>query len=416
MRFRWNLPKVLGATCIVLPLAFLLLWCCPVSKVSCWVSETTGSTEYRSTTVYGWGGRTCEVSLLEAFLSRRCPGGFENRWVYLSTTKYNVFGLPLSFADSCTPAYEVAIWANSPEFKELSDDRKMAAYDLLAGAGSWPKDNKERLYSDLLRLKGKQLRDFIDHGGQPSQKKDEKSWTAGPSTERARELERLIDDLAFRNPPNADAQGGEYPKGYDLKEHERVKQAVWNLSQDDSNDLWGRLVEHAEDKRFSILAKYRDPDFEETLISRWTVGQVCKSLVWRKLRCVYLQHLEPRRTRAVGTTDRIDSDNVLPTHAQLCLNRPLQLLSDRDFAAWCAARKNKPLYEVQIELCECAIKDLEAGFPRPGMAREDIPEEPKRKFIAAVRKEIESLKKNKKPAVDHSPWASPLTEESLNRG
>ena len=39
-----------------------------------------------------------------------------------------------------------------------------------------------------------------------------------------------------------------------------------------------------------------------------------------------------------------------------------------------------------------------------------VADKPKKKFIAAVRNEVESLKKNKKPIVDPSTWSSPMSD------
>ena len=66
------------------------------------------------------------------------------------------------------------------------------------------------------------------------------------------ELEQLIDAIVSPYKPQQDQYAhGHYPEDYDLKDQERVQKAVWALSQDDRNDLWGRLVEHFEDKRFA---------------------------------------------------------------------------------------------------------------------------------------------------------------------
>jgi len=59
------------------------------------------------------------------------------------------------------------------------------------------------------------------------------------------------------------------------------------------------------------------------------------------------------------------------------------------------------LYELQIEVCEWAMNAAEHA--------DGAAEKPKKEFIAGVRKEIEALKRDKKPAVDPSPWASPLS-------
>ena len=52
--------------------------------------------------------------------------------------------------------------------------------------------------------------------------------------------------------------------------------------------------------------------------------------------------------------------------------------------AWCDKRKGKRLFELQIELCQSAIKTI------PTL--NEIPDGDKAKAIAAIRRQIETLK------------------------
>ena len=238
--------------------------------------------------------------------------------------------------------------------------------------------------------------------------------TFHPESKRTRELERLIDAIASRSIPAGLPDNGyppdKYPKDYDLKEQKRVREAVWALSQDASNDLWSRLVSHFDDKRLSILVTFVGQ--ENTVVSRWSVGEICQRVARGKAICAYLQHLPPLRTEQLGALQiSPQSNDVLCEFSQHRLHRP-QPLDVTTYRAWCQGRKAKPLYEIQVELCEWAVKGVETDFSD---GREPInvsPEKAKKEFLTAVKREIESLRKTKKPVVDHTPFASPVSEEN----
>jgi outer membrane protein assembly factor BamB len=238
--------------------------------------------------------------------------------------------------------------------------------------------------------------------------------------ESTAELERLIDAIASRSipmPKSGDDNrypASEYPKDYARKEQERVRKAIWTLAEDNSNDLWKHLIAHIDDQRLSIIADWAHED--ETGVSRWSVGSICTYVAHAKATCAYLQHLPPLYTRPLGAPQfAADSDPVLSEHAQHFLHRPAPL-SGTDFAPWCRARKSKPLYQIQVAMCEWAAKEAENNFAEPNVVAESIPETPKKEFLTAVKHEIESLQKSKKPVVDRTPWASPVSEENLTSG
>ena len=127
-----------------------------------------------------------------------------------------------------------------------------------------------------------------------------------------------------------------------------------------------------------------------------------------KLRCAHLLHLAPGKTSHYGgpTFNYVSekSRDFLPNSVQVELHYARHLDSRGGLVAWYRARKGKPLYELQIEVCQWAIKTVEDAR---GAA-----EEPKKQFIAAVKKQIESLRRTGKPAVNNSPWASPMSSEA----
>jgi hypothetical protein len=229
---------------------------------------------------------------------------------------------------------------------------------------------------------------------------------AVPSANRVHEMEGMIDALASRNkPPRVADDVLDFPADYDFKDQDRVRAAVWALSQDESNDLWERLVGHFSDKRYSVSFQSKGEDPMERCACQLTVGAICDSVAVRKLTCAYLLHLEPEKTHPFGVNSAVVWDGAgkfIPDNAHVGLHKALPF--NADFGSWCRARKGKPLYELQIELCEWAIGQIERYS--------NVAEKPKKEFIDAVRKEIESLEKSKKPVVDRSPWASPIPSES----
>ena len=228
-----------------------------------------------------------------------------------------------------------------------------------------------------------------------------------PTADRIREMERMIDAVASRNeePKLVGEQRFAYPAfadKFDWKDQKRVQAATWALAQDDSNDLFGRLVEHFQDKRYSATC-----ELDECFPLNFEVGHICEEVALNKLLCPFLLHLEPGKTSHYGgpTSNFVPerSPNFLPDSVQRTLHYKSPVCRTDELAAWYRARKGKPLYELQIEMCQWAIKTVEDAH---GVAKR-----PKEKFIAAVKKEIESLKKNKKPVVDPSPWSSPMSGE-----
>jgi len=225
--------------------------------------------------------------------------------------------------------------------------------------------------------------------------------------DRIREMERLIDAVASRNdaPRLVGKEGSAFPifaDKFDWKDQKRVQAAAWALAQDDSNDLWGCLVEHLRDKRYSATCEIGD-DYP----CNFDVGTICLFIARDKLRCAYLRHLEPGKTHHYsGGSGKWVSDRTtdfIRGSVQRELHYGAHIYDPDELAEWYRARKGKPLYELQMEMCEWAVKKVEAG--------RGVSEKPKREFVAAVRNEIESLKKTKRPVVGPSPWASPMSHD-----
>ena len=230
--------------------------------------------------------------------------------------------------------------------------------------------------------------------------------SAGPPADRIRETGGLVDAVASHN--KAPKLVGEkrfaypiFPEKFDWNDQSRVRAAAWALAQDGSNDLWGCLVEHFHDTRYSATC-----ELDECYPDNYTVGDICANIAKNKLLCAYLRHLEPGGTSHYGgpTFNSVSEDtrDFLPNSVQRDLHYVPYLCDTDKLAAWYRARKGKPLYEIQIEVCEWAIKKVEDAH--------GVADKPKKTFIAAVRNEVEFLKKNKKPIVDPSTWSSPMSD------
>jgi hypothetical protein len=238
---------------------------------------------------------------------------------------------------------------------------------------------------------------------------------AGGSTRRIQELDRLIDAVVSHNeqPKTAEIWDRTYMlfgKDFDWKDQKRVQKAVWVLSQDESNDLWARLVEHRDDTRYAVTGYWTAIIDADNLM----VGDICRELAFNHLLCAYLQYLLPGKTFPYGgdTTNWVDDDSkeFIPGKLQEELHNPPHLgrySSERPGQAklktWYDERRGKPLYELQIEICEWAVKRVESD---PTAAAK-----PKKDFVGNVKRQIELLKKTMKPVVDRMPYASPLSNE-----
>ena len=209
---------------------------------------------------------------------------------------------------------------------------------------------------------------------------------------RAPAMDRLIDAVASRN--EAPKLRGEtrfafpsFSAKFDWNDQKRVQAAAWTLSQDASNDLWGCLMEHVGDKRYSGTC-----EIDENFPCKTRLGTSVSKLPGT-LRCAQLLHLAPGKTSHYGgpTFNYVSekSRDFLPNSVQVELHYARHLDSRGGLVAWYRGRKGKPLYELQIEVCQWAIKTVEDARERA--------EEPKKQFIAAVKKQIESRKPPESP-------------------
>ena len=235
----------------------------------------------------------------------------------------------------------------------------------------------------------------------------------GP-VERVRQLDRMIDGLASHNIRPRMVTGEDdwkdvlFPERFDWADQKRVAAAAKRIAEDESNDLWPRLIEHLGDERYSVTGGF-------DLADPWTysVGDLCRQLAYNQLLCAYLKNLLPGGTMPMGG----DSPNWVPDGTNEFLPRDLQkeLHSPPQLGyqygkpdggdklkAWYLTRRGKPLYKLQIEMCEWALSTVEHDS-RSAAA-------PKKVFLDRVKNQINLLKADKKPVAD-SVCGSPLNPD-----
>jgi hypothetical protein len=177
----------------------------------------------------------------------------------------------------------------------------------------------------------------------------------------------LVKALASKNPsPDAEGNRGSasVPENFDWSEQERVWAVIGELM-DRSEEVWPELVEHLDDEDYCITIEVFNGAIHD-----WPVGIVCQEIIERNLSEAYYRKLEPQSLEVYRK-----------------LRSPRFEIELKD---WCEQRKDLKLYELQIEACEWAMKELSKDdeFPRTSA-------EQRKEWIASVETEIASLKKSK---------------------
>jgi hypothetical protein len=157
-----------------------------------------------------------------------------------------------------------------------------------------------------------------------------------------------------------------FPEDYDWKEEERVRKAWYQLFQDTSVEVWEEMVRKGEkyDSRYFAVCVMRDIESARVV----SVGGIWLMLARSRLETVYQQHMP------------IDPKKPVPLVVDLGI---------KNLAEWRKERKDKALYQLQIEVCEKAIVEMNKV---EGVSK-DMKESARKKIEA----EIEKLKKTKRP-------------------
>lgn len=185
-------------------------------------------------------------------------------------------------------------------------------------------------------------------------------------------VDALVDRLASPNPAPTIRQTAKYPPGYDKAAQEDVSRAYSELC-DLGPAAFPFLFDRFTDKRYSLTA---DGGAAE---HNYTVGDVCYFAVEYQL--------QPYGTFTEGKGDPRFRERRphYPEH--------IQLEDPQAARKWWESHKHMTLHEMQIEVLQWVI-DEEAKSPKDFEAVE-------RKWLS---RQLNSLKKSKKPLPMGSPW------------
>ena len=177
---------------------------------------------------------------------------------------------------------------------------------------------------------------------------------------------QIVDKLATTIPPpviqgEPGEQRAKYSK-FDPAERDRVRALLSSLSSE-TEKLWPELVGHLQDHRYSLTVG-SDAGYP----TNWTVGEACQELIGSSLSVAYYRHLDGSKSNY----HHYSLPEIAKDKAKL--------------RTWCVARKDKKLYELQIECCEWALKEIGDSKMEAAV---------KERTSEAVRKEIAGLKKSR---------------------
>lgn len=193
----------------------------------------------------------------------------------------------------------------------------------------------------------------------------------------AKEAAKMVEEIANHNKPpkTVERRGAKpsrfplFPKDYDWKEEARIRGALVRLEEDESIEVWESLVQKANDRRYCI-ASYSGSSSDVEMRS---VGSICYGLAYYRLCEVFMKHLPS-----------------FPPHGS-----PIQMWDViKDFPTWRKARKDKALYQLQIEVCEISLREL------PKLDSDDVSDKEKAKARKKIRAEIAELRRTKKPVME----------------
>jgi len=204
---------------------------------------------------------------------------------------------------------------------------------------------------------------------------------------QTRELDRLIDALANRNKPprigplSATVYADRvdvaslFGKRYDWAEQDRVWNACHVLVKREGDELWPRLVEHSDDKRYAVTCVDISDDDN---VMNITVGQICRDIAYNDLLLPF-RGIWRSRPMFPGSI-QVGGKFFIPP-------------AWRDLKAWYGPQRGKSLWEMQVKLGAWAIKTVEE--------QETASDAWKADFFRTTKTQIDGLRKAKKPVVNN---------------
>jgi hypothetical protein len=202
------------------------------------------------------------------------------------------------------------------------------------------------------------------------------------------EINELFDDLVSHNPkPEIKVHGDSRrlipPENFSWKENLRVKKNIQIIT-DHVEELWPELVSHLDDERYSVSVPIAE--------SRYTfsVGGVCYKIICDTLAEAHFSHMKDYPMDLVY--NRLGSKAMSHNDDNISLEK------------WLMQRKTKPLYELQIEKCEWAIREM-------GKLKKWFSDEDYEKTINEINQQIEEHRKTKKPVLNPKNIFTPKSGE-----
>jgi hypothetical protein len=179
--------------------------------------------------------------------------------------------------------------------------------------------------------------------------------------------EKLVAALTTTNrPPKivkfADEGYPVFPADFDWNEYRRVTTAIKNVTSN-FEVAWPSLVEHMTDMDYCFTVEWDDAASNDSR------GDVCYHVVQSCVRGAY-RDLMPRQDAIYQKED--------PGH-----------LAPKELQRWCRERRDKKLYEIQIEAAEWALSiiPIERKYPKQLQDR----------AVSGIRKVVTELRDSRKP-------------------
>jgi hypothetical protein len=186
------------------------------------------------------------------------------------------------------------------------------------------------------------------------------------------EYKRLVLSLANKNPPprligEKPDQRPVFAKDYDWVEQERVLKVIQMLL-DNAEPALSELAENLSDTRYCIT-------FDQDYIVNDTVGDICRIILVENLTTAYRPYIPGGELSAAR------------------LYFPDALRDKDKMRAWIREQvsKQRPLYELQIEMCQWAINEI------PGLP--EVSDAEKQTAIRNIQAQIETLRMTRKPVL-----------------
>jgi hypothetical protein len=186
-----------------------------------------------------------------------------------------------------------------------------------------------------------------------------------------KDISNMIENLVNHNPePRLVEKGGSplFDDNFDWGEQQRIQKSAIPTLIKNAEEAWPDLVKHLDDERYCITA-ISISDYTHNM----TVGYICRKIIAENLAAAYLSNM-----------------NITKKSVYARFGWP-SIASERILKEWCEKRRDKKLFELQIEMCKWAIEELKKSEYDKLVTQEE-----RQKWIKSITSEIVVLQKNQK--------------------